>query len=62
MQSKIYAILTALIGILLILPLAGIESLGNVSEGIIGWVIAIAILVIGIVGIIKSFKQENPTQ
>ena len=56
MQSKWYAILTTLVGILLILPLLGVTALGTVSEGIIAWVIAIAIIVIGIVGITKSFK------
>lgn len=56
MQSKWYAILTTLIGILLLLPLLGVTSLGNVSEGIIAWVVAIAIIVLGIIGIVKSFK------
>ncbi len=56
MQSKIYAVLTTLVGILLLLPLLGVTALENVSEGILAWVIAIAIVVIGIVGIIKSFK------
>lgn len=54
MQSKIYAYLVTLIGILLILPLVGVTALGNLTSGIIGWVIAIAILVIGITGIVKS--------
>ena len=58
MQSKIYAILVTLIGILLVLPLIGVEALGSVTDGITAWLIAIAILVIGIVGIVKSFKSE----
>ncbi len=57
MQSKIYAVLTTLVGVLLFLPLLGIETFGNVTEGISAWIIAIAIVVIGIVGITKSFKQ-----
>ncbi|MEA3329467.1 MAG: hypothetical protein U9Q06_01870 [Nanoarchaeota archaeon] len=56
MQSKWYAVLTTLVGILLLLPLLGVTALGNVSEGIIAWIIAIAIIVIGVVGIAKSFK------
>jgi hypothetical protein len=56
MQSKWYAILTTLVGILLILPLLGVTALGSVSEGILAWIIAIAIIVIGVVGITKSFK------
>ena len=56
MQSKWYAVLTTIVGILLLLPLLGITVLGNVSEGIIAWIIAIAVIVIGIIGITKSFK------
>lgn len=56
MQSKWYAVLTALIGILLLLPLIGVTAFGNVSEGILGWIIAIVVLVIGVIGITKSFK------
>ncbi|MEK6918179.1 MAG: hypothetical protein AABW51_04485 [Nanoarchaeota archaeon] len=56
MQSKVYAVLTTLVGILLLLPLLGVTVLGNVSEGILAWVIAIAIVIIGVVGIKKSFK------
>lgn len=57
MQSKIYAVLTTLVGILLLLPLLGITTLGDVTQGILAWIIALAILVIGIAGLIKSFKQ-----
>jgi len=56
MQSKVYAGLTTLVGILLLLPLLGVSSLGNISEGVIAWVIAISIIVIGIVGISKTYK------
>jgi len=56
MQSKIYAILTTLVGILLLLPLVGVTTLGNVNEGILAWVISIAIIIIGVVGLVKSFK------
>jgi len=56
MQSKWYAVLTTLVGVLLLLPLLGVTALGNVNEGIIAWIIAIAIIVIGVVGITKSFK------
>ena len=57
MQSKWYAILVTLIGILLLLPLIGVESLGTMSEGAIAWIIALAILLIGIIGLVKSFKS-----
>ena len=56
MQSKIYAVLVTIVGILLVLPLIGVDALGTVSEGTAAWIIAIAVLVIGIVGIVRSFK------
>ena len=56
MQSKWYAVLTTLVGILLLLPLLGFTTLGDVSEGIIAWIIAIAVIVIGVLGVAKSFK------
>lgn len=56
MQSKIYAYLVTLIGILLVLPLAGVSTLGTLTSGILGWIVAIAVLVIGITGLVKSHK------
>ncbi|MBT3642739.1 hypothetical protein HN604_02290 [archaeon] len=56
MQSKWYAWLVTLIGVLLILPLLGVDALGTVTEGVTAWLIAIAILIIGIIGIMKSSK------
>lgn len=57
MQSKVYAVLLTLVGILLLLPLLGIDALGNVNEGISAWIIAIAIIITGIIGIKKSFSK-----
>jgi len=54
MQSKIYAYLVTLIGILLVLPLIGVTALGSLTEGLAAWVIALAILIMGIIGIGKS--------
>ncbi len=56
MQSKIYAWLVTLVGVLLLLPLIGVSQLGTVTEGISAWIIALAILVVGIIGIVKSHK------
>jgi len=58
MQSKIYAYLVTLLGILLILPMFGIEALGTLTEGIIGWALPIIVLIIGIVGIFKSSSSQ----
>lgn len=37
-----------IIGILLALPLIGVDALGTVTDGIAAWLIAIGILVLGI--------------
>jgi len=39
--------LVALIGVLLILPLLGVNQLGTATSGIAGWVIALVVLAIG---------------
>ncbi len=56
MQSKIYAWLVTLVGVLLVLPLIGVDQLGTMTSGISAWIIAIAILVIGILGLVRSHK------
>ena len=45
---KIEALLITLIGILLILPLIGITQLGTPVEGPAAWILAIAVLILGI--------------
>ena len=55
-MDKINSILVTIIGILLILPLIGVDALGTVESGIAGWIIALAVLIVGILSIIKSFK------
>ena len=57
MQSKWYAILATLVGILLVLPLIGVEALGTVTEGISAWIIALAVLLIGIIGLVKTLGK-----
>jgi len=53
-MKQLINILVAIIGILLVLPLLGVDALGSVTEGIAGWAIAIIILAIGIIGLIKK--------
>lgn len=40
--------LVILVGVILLLPLLGITQLGTVTEGILAWLLAIVVLVIGI--------------
>ena len=54
MMSKLNAALVTLIGILLVLPLLGVDQLGSVTDGIAGWVIAVVILIIGLMGLFKK--------
>ena len=50
-MNKIISYLVTIIGIILILPLIGVDQLGSVLEGIGAWIVAIAILILGIGGI-----------
>lgn len=54
MQSKWYAWLVLILGILLVLPKVGVTQLGDLTTGIISWAIPVIIIVIGIIGLIKS--------
>ena len=55
-MSKFAAVAAAIIGVLLLLPLNGIDQLGNVSEGIIGWLFALMVIFVGIEKIRKNYK------
>ena len=51
-QLKIW--LVTLIGVLLLLPLIGVSALGTVSTGVSGWLIALSVFVMGIMGLTKK--------
>ena len=57
MQSKWYAWLVLILGILLILPRLGIAQLGDLTTGVISWIIPIIIIVIGVIGLIKTYSK-----
>ncbi len=56
-MAKLSAWLVTLIGIILLLPLLGITQLGSVTDGTLAWVIAIAVLVMGIGKLIRNYKR-----
>jgi hypothetical protein len=56
-MAKLTAIVTTILGILLILPLLGITQLGTVTEGVSAWLLAIGVLVIGISKLIRNFSK-----
>jgi len=51
-MDKLTAILVTIVGILLILPLLGVD----IGVSITDWIVALAVLIIGIPALIKSFK------
>lgn len=57
MQSKWYAWGVTLLGVLLLLPKIGVSQLGNLTTGFTSWAIPIIILLVGILGIVKSMKN-----
>ena len=56
-MAKLTAWLVTLLGILLILPLLGVTQLGTVTDGILAWIIALDILVIGIGNLIRNYRR-----
>lgn len=57
MESKWYAWGVLILGVLLILPKIGVTQLGDLTAGVTSWLVPIIILVIGILGIMKSCKK-----
>ena len=56
-MSKLNAWLIIIAGVVLLLPLIGITQLGTPTEGVLAWVLAIAVLLIGILKITKNYKK-----
>ena len=57
MQSKWYAWLTLLLGILLVLPKIGVTGLGDLTTGVISWIIPVVIVIIGVIGLVKCYNK-----
>jgi len=53
-MDKLTSWLVTLIGVLLVLPMLGITQIGTLTSGVIGWLVPIAVLVIGIKGILEK--------
>lgn len=51
-MDKITNGIVTVIGVLLLLPLIGINQLGGITDGITAWLVAIAVLAIGIKGLL----------
>lgn len=53
---KINSVVVTIIGILLVLNLMGLDQIGTPLSGISGWLIALAVLVIGVKDLLKAYK------
>jgi len=56
-MAKLTAWLVTLLGVLLALPLLGVTQLGTVTDGILAWVIVLAVLVIGVGKLVRNYKK-----
>ena len=56
-MNKLNAWLVILVGVILILPLIGVTQLGTVTDGILAWILAIVVLLIGILQLVKKYKK-----
>lgn len=56
-MKRISSVLVVLLGLILLLPLIGVTRFGTLIEGTFGWATAIFVLVIGVIEVIKVFKQ-----
>lgn len=53
-MEKIIGVLIIAFAVLMMLPLLGVSALGNLTEGILAWAVAIIILIIGVLFIIMK--------
>ena len=58
-MAKLTAWLVTLIGVLLLLPLIGVTQLGTPSEGIMAWILGLAVLVIGITKLMRNYSGKK---
>jgi len=58
-MAKLTAWLVTLLGVLLLLPLIGVDQLGTVgSGGVLDWLAALAVLVIGIGKLVRNYNRK----
>ena len=58
-MNKIWSIVVTVIGIMLILPLLGVDTFGySIEDGVAGWVTAIGVLVLGLESVYRNFLKK----
>jgi len=55
-NDKTKAALIFILGVLLLLPLLGVSALGTVTQGVLAWVLALVVLIIGIIRLSEAFS------
>ena len=58
-MAKLTAWLVTIVGVLLLLPLLNITSIGTATSGILGWLIALAILIVGIGKLVRNYSSKK---
>ena len=59
-MAKLTAWLVTVIGVLLLLPVLGIDQLGETGlTGYLGWLIPLAFIVIGIGKLMRNYKKRR---
>ena len=58
-MAKLTAWLVTLLGVLLLLPLLRVTQLGTVTSGILGWLVALVVLVVGIGKLIRNYSGKK---
>ncbi|MBS3091472.1 hypothetical protein J4217_03440 [Candidatus Pacearchaeota archaeon] len=55
-MAKLTAWIVTILGVLLLLPLLGV---GSATEGVIGWLLAIGVLVVGIGKLTRNYGKRR---
>ena len=58
-MAKLTAWLVTIIGLALLLPLSGITQLGTPTSGILAWIIALAVLIVGIGKLVRNYSSKR---
>jgi membrane protein required for beta-lactamase induction len=58
-MAKLTAWLVTIIGLFLVLSLLGVQGIGTAISGLLGWLIALAVLVIGIGKLMRNYSKKR---